>query len=144
LEADPHETQALINTNDGAFKHHLDRYKYPDRYGIDPVGHRSAGLKILSDWDERLAAQGNLCGDKMSLADAALLPFVRQYAQVDRTWFDGQPLPNLRRWLERHLSSPLFDRILARVGPWSQGDPPIFFPAPADQEEARAAADLVQ
>jgi glutathione S-transferase len=144
LEADPAATGELIEANDGAFKQHLDRYKYPDRYGLDPLEHRSAGLKVLKGLDERLASQANLCGNGMSLADAALLPFVRQYAQVDRAWFEDQPLPNLKQWLERHLSSPLFERISLRIRPWSEGDPPILFPTPLDQEEARAAADLVQ
>jgi glutathione S-transferase len=144
LEADQAATEALIEANDGAFKQHLDRYKYPERHGVDPIEHRSVGFAILTGLDERLAAKANLCGDGMSLADAALLPFVRQYAQVDRAWFGDQPLPNLRQWLGRHLSSPLFERTSLRVRPWSEGDPPIFFPAPADQEEARAAADPVQ
>jgi len=109
---------------------------------VEPIEHRSAGLKILSGWDKRLGEQANLCSDEMSLADAALLPFVRQYAQVDKIWFDNQPLANLQRWLERHLSSPLFDRISARVPPWCEGDPPILFPGHADQEEARAPSGL--
>lgn len=129
LQADPRETEQLIEANDALFKYHLDRYKYAARYGVDPIEHRSAGLDILSGLDDRLARQANLCGDQMSLADAALLPFVRQFAQVDRAWFDRQPLPNLRQWLDRHLSSPLFDRIAVRVAPWSEGDPPIIFPA---------------
>jgi glutathione S-transferase len=128
LHADQAETELLIETNDGAFKHHLDRYKYADRHGADPAEHRSAGLAILAGLEPRLAAQPELCGEHMSLADAALLPFVRQFAQVDRAWFDGQPLPNLRRWLERHLGSPIFDRISLRVRPWSEGDAPVRFP----------------
>ena len=129
LLADGHATRALIETNDEAFKHHLDRYKYSDRYGVDPVEHRSAGLEILMNLDDRLAAQANLCGEGMTLADAALLPFVRQYAQVDPAWFAGHPLPNLKGWLDRHLSSPLFDRISVRVQPWSEGDPPHTWPS---------------
>jgi glutathione S-transferase len=129
LAADGAATQALIEANDGPFKHHLDRYKYASRYGVDPAEHRSAGLDILIGLNERLTAQANLCGERMSLADAALLPFVRQYAEVDRSWFDAQPLPSLRRWLERHLSSPLYERISVRVHLWSEGDPPILFPA---------------
>lgn len=131
LDADAGETQALIATNDGAFKHHLDRYKYADRCGEDAHLHRSAGLAILRELDGRLAGGTNLCGDAMSLGDAALLPFVRQFAQVDRAWFDAQPLPRLQRWLERHLASPLFARIGTRVKPWTEGDPPIHFPSPA-------------
>ena len=131
LQADEVATLALIEANDSAFKHHLDRYKYGDRFGVDPLEHRSAGLDVLRGLDDRLATQANLCGEGMSLADAALLPFVRQYAQVDRGWFDEAAPPNLRRWLERHLSSPLFDRISTRVKPWSEGDPPTCWPPPA-------------
>jgi glutathione S-transferase len=138
LQVDPAATQALIEANDGAFKHHLDRYKYADRHGADPIEHRAAGLEILAGLDDRLATRTELCGDRMSLADAALLPFVRQYAQVDRAWFDGQKLPRLGRWLERHLASPLFDLISVRVRPWTQGDPPIRFPEP--DESWRQAA----
>lgn len=129
LGADPAETQALIETNDGPFKHHLDRYKYADRYGESPADHRAAGLEILRGLDDRIGARANLCREEMSLADAALLPFVRQYAKVDEAWFDSLPLFNLKRWLERHLQSPLFDRISMRLQPWSEGDPPVLFPA---------------
>lgn len=122
MEADQAETTALVETNDGAFKHHLDRYKYSERYGVDPLEHRSAALHILSDLDERTSASTNLCGERMSLADAALMPFVRQFSLVDPTWFSSQPLPSLKGWLARHLSSPLFERISVRVEPWSEGD----------------------
>jgi glutathione S-transferase len=127
LLADPAATAMLIEANDGAFKHHLDRYKYADRYGVDAAEHRSAGLAMLGALDRTLAGQANLCGDAMSLADAALLPFVRQFARVDGAWFDAQPLPRVKQWLERHLSSPLFERVSQRVRPWSEGDPPVIF-----------------
>jgi hypothetical protein len=53
---------------------------------------------------------------------------VRQFAAVDREWFDAQPLPPLRTWLNGHLASGLFDAVMMRVPPWSPGDPPVFFP----------------
>jgi glutathione S-transferase len=130
LAADQAAMQALIEANDGGFKYHLDHYKYAGRLGSDAIEHRSACLLVMSDLDERLSTQPNLCGERMSLADAALLPFVRQLAQCDRAWFDVQPLPNLQQWLERHLSSPLFSRISLRLKPWAEGDPPILFPEP--------------
>ena len=128
LKADPADTQALIDANDGPFKHHLDRYKYADRHDADPVEHRSAGLAILAGLDARLSAQRELCSGRMTLADAALLPFVRQFALVDKAWFERQPLAKLRAWLERHLASPLFECISLRLRPWSEGDAPIRFP----------------
>ena len=45
----------------------------------------------------------------------ALLPFVRQFAQVDRVWFDATPaLPALRAWLQHGLALPLFATVMAK------------------------------
>jgi glutathione S-transferase len=120
---------ALIKANDGPFKHHLDRYKYPDRYASDPIAHRAAGIAILARLEDRLSSGANLCGDAMSMTDAAIFPFVRQFAETDRAWFDAQPLPKLRAWLARHIASPLFERTMIRLSPWRPGDTPILFPA---------------
>ncbi|MFM2159083.1 MAG: hypothetical protein RLZZ124_1557, partial [Cyanobacteriota bacterium] len=51
--------EALIAENDGPFKHHLDRFRYPDRYpGETSADHRLAALAILRGWNERLAHHG--------------------------------------------------------------------------------------
>ena len=104
----------LLAANDGPFKHHLDRYKYPDRHGSDADAHRAAGLALLDRLEQRLADSANLCGEGRSLTDIAVLPFVRQFAAVDRGWFDAQPLPGLQRWLRDHLGSALFMAAMAR------------------------------
>ena len=118
---------ALIAANDGPFKHHLDRYKYPDRHGSDPIEHRTAALQMLEDLEARLAPSHYLCGDARSLTDAAIMPFVRQFAAVDRTWFDAQPLPAVQRWLAVQLESPLFAQVMTRLPQWDSGDPPTWF-----------------
>ncbi len=118
---------ALIAMNDGPFKHDLDRYKYPERYGVDAGAHRQSGLTFLREIDSRVAAAGQLCGAERGLADAAIMPFVRQFAAVDRAWFNTQPLPHLKLWLAGHLSSDLFNMIMMRAAPWSPGDPPVAF-----------------
>ena len=123
------EDTALIATNDGPFKHHLDRYKYPNRHDSNPQEHRAAGLELLTVLDSKLASQANLCGAAMGITDAAIFPFVRQFANTDRAWFDSQPLPALQAWLERHLASDLFAAIMVRLKPWQDGDEPIAFPA---------------
>lgn len=121
----------LIAANDGRFKHDLDRYKYPERHGADATVHRAAGLAHLIELDARLADSANLCGERRGLTDMAIMPFVRQFAQTDRAWFDDQPLPHLRAWLDRHLASPLFEAVMVRLAPWQPGDEPVFFgPAP--------------
>ena len=116
---------ALIAVGDGPFKFHLDRYKYPDRHGADPLVHRDEGLTFLRGLDRRLAAAGQLCGATRGLADAAITPFVRQFAAVDREWFADQALPHLKHWLEGHLASALFKAIMLRTAPWSPGDAPL-------------------
>lgn len=127
------EDGVLIETNDGPFKQHLDRYKYPNRHGSDPLSHRAAGFELLAELEERLARHENLCGDKRGMTDIAIFPFVRQFAEVDRTWFDAQPLPGVQAWLGRHLASPLFGTIMLRLEPWEPDQSPIAFPA---REEA--------
>lgn len=121
---------ALIAANDGAFKHDLDRYKYPQRHASDPLASRESGLAFLRDLDARIAAGGQLCGSARGLSDAAIVPFVRQFAAVDRAWFDAQPVPHVRAWLDRHLASDLFNDAMMRVPPWSSGDSPVLYPAP--------------
>lgn len=113
---------ALIAANDGPFKHHLDRYKYPARYDVDPVPHRDAGLVMLQALEERLAGQAFLCGPRRTLTDIALVPFVRQFAATDPIWFDSQPLTHVRHWRDAVLGSDLFARAMLRVPPWQPGD----------------------
>jgi glutathione S-transferase len=122
---------ALIARNDGPFKHDLDRYKYSQRHGPDAEVHREGGLAFLRDLDARLADAGQLCGPERGLADMAIMPFVRQFAAVDRDWFDAQPLPRLQAWLAGHLASDLFSAIMMRVPPWTPGDPPVAIALPS-------------
>ncbi|WP_374406693.1 glutathione S-transferase [Pelagerythrobacter sp.] len=120
---------ALIGRNDTSFKHDLDRYKYPDRYDGDPTTHRAAGAAFLHELEARLAHAGQLCGQDRGFADAAIMPFVRQFAAVDNEWFAAQPLPNLQAWLAGHLASALFETVMVRSKPWQPGDEPVVFPA---------------
>ena len=113
---------ALIASNDGMFKHHLDRYKYPDRHCSEPAEHRDRGLSFLRDLEVRIAAAGQIGGTRPGFVDAAIMPFVRQFAAVDREWFDARPLPYLQAWLAGHLASKLFGGIMHRVAPWSLGE----------------------
>lgn len=109
---------ALIATNDGAFKHHLDRYKYPDRYPADGVDHRAAALAILHGLEARLGEHAYLSGARFGLTDAAILPFVRQFAAGDREWFDVQDLARVQGWLEAFLGSALFARVMVVRDVW--------------------------
>lgn len=117
----------LIAANDGPFKQHLDRTKYPDRHDSDPTIHRAAALDWLYMLDRRLDGSGQLCGATRGLVDMAIFPFVRQFAAIDPVWFAAQALPHLRRWLDGHLQSPLFATAMLRVTPWREGEVPVIF-----------------
>ena len=120
---------ALIESNDGPFKYHLDRAKYPMRYDTLPEAHRHACIDLLRPLEDRLAGSPHLHGDRPGLTDAAILPFVRQFAAIDRGWFDAQPVSHVRVWLDRFLASPLFEAVMVRLTPWIAGDPEISFAA---------------
>jgi glutathione S-transferase len=116
---------ALIAANDGRFKHDLDRYKYPERHGSNSHDHRESGLSFLLDIEERLANTAHLRGEERGIADAAIIPFIRQFASVDPHWFAAQPLVRLRHWLSAYLASALFAAVMVRLPPWSPSGEPI-------------------
>ncbi|WP_231471069.1 glutathione S-transferase [Novosphingobium sp. CECT 9465] len=118
---------ALIERNDGAFKHDLDRYKYPERHGSDALAHRTSGLTFLRDLNARLAIHEQLCGAARGLADMAVMPFVRQFASVDTAWFAGLDLPHVQRWLAGHVKSALFAAVMEKFAPWREGDVVVLF-----------------
>ena len=119
------DDEALIAANDGPFKLHLDRAKYPERHDEDPAVHRIAALALLGGLEARLAETGDLCRAGPALTDMAILPFVRQFAAIDPDWFAAKPLPQLQSWLARHVAAPLFERAMERRLPWKPGDVPM-------------------
>ncbi len=130
------DTQKLIAQSDGDFKFHLDRTKYHTRYeGADPKFHRAEALKILCRWEQRLNIAGQFLGTRPSLADMAIFPFVRQFANIDRQWFSTQRLPALQKWLATHIGSALFTQIMEKRPLWQDGDAPLLFPPSSPQNQ---------
>jgi len=123
------EMLALIADNDGPFKSALDRYKYANRFeGADPITERNKAARFLQELDDRLTSHdGFLFGTRSSLADIAILPFVRQFANVDRAWFDTQNWPALIQALNGFTSSARFTAIMTKYARWHSGDAPTFF-----------------
>ncbi|QJI28768.1 glutathione S-transferase [Pseudomonas sp. ADAK18] len=105
----------LLEENDQAFKLHLNRYKYAERYPEQPTEHyRAEGEVFLRMLDELLAERNYLLADHLSLADVAIAPFVRQFAHVDREWFAGTSHRRLQAWLQRFLESELFTGVMEK------------------------------
>ncbi|MCH9808886.1 MAG: glutathione S-transferase [Alphaproteobacteria bacterium] len=125
----------LIELIDGPFKRHLDRYKYGNNRfaeddggkGVDPIEHRGEALVVLGEFEQRLAKSKNLFSARGSLADFATVTFVRQFANVDRAWFDAQPMPGVQRWLGDFLASDLFARCMEKYEPWRSGEAGVKF-----------------
>ena len=124
---------ALIAENDGPFKDHLDRYKYAPRYdNADPVSHRTEAERFLCALDERMKNREYIFGNRPALADYAIAPFIRQFANTDRAWFDAAPYPHLQKWLEGFLNAELFNRVMDKYPAWQTGDTPVLFGAKTD------------
>ena len=112
-----------VNRNDNEFKFHLDRYKYPNRYGdVDALEQRDLAKKYLDDLDHLLL---KTLSDQLN---DALFPFVRQFANHDREWFDSQQWDNLGQWLAGNLSSQEFKVCMKKYPQWFNGDTPVDFP----------------
>jgi glutathione S-transferase len=105
----------LIEENDQVFKVHLNRYKYAERYPEQPmIVYRAEGEVFLRRLDELLEGRDYLLAEHPSLADVALMPFVRQFAHVDREWFGQTPYHRLQAWLQRFLESELFTGVMGK------------------------------
>lgn len=103
----------LITQNDHDFKPLLDRYKYPNRYPDEPqntlgIHARDQAIHIIDTLEQRISANGFLSGNRLTIADIAIFPFIRQFAHIDRIWFKNAPFSALKVWLEECLASQIF------------------------------------
>lgn len=109
--------QSLLSTCEGAFKHHLDRYKYPQRFA-DAEGaahHRMQAVSVLlQPLAQQLQGHEQLGGELPCAADIGIFPFVRQFAAIDPAWFEALPLPCVKAWLAGWLASDLFELAMRK------------------------------
>lgn len=122
----PEDGWAWIERTDGPFKSALDRAKYGTRYpDSNPEEQRALAANFLSELDQQIETW---IFQQPTIADYAILPFVRQFAFIDKGWFDAQAWPNLHNWLERFLRSGEFENIMTKYSKWLPGDPETLFP----------------
>lgn len=119
----------LVVRCEAEFKGHLDRFKYAVRYeDVDPEEERKLASVYLRELDGLLADQDYLFGDKIGFADIGIAPFVRQFANTDRAWFNAQDWDRLRDWLDRFVQSDRFLSIMTKYPKWEDGDAVTVFP----------------
>ena len=112
---------SLVTENDEVFKKHLDRYKYADRHPGQPQSHyRAAAEKFLRVLEGKLVTTPHLLDARMTFADVALFPFIRQFALVDKAWFEQAPYPCLQAWLQAFLESKLFLAVIRKIPVWRE------------------------
>lgn len=128
LQGDLAEMLDLVERCEDEFKNHLDRYKYANRYDdVDPLHHRTAACKFLRILESRLKETAFLYGENIGLADMAIVTFVRQFANVDRSWFDSCDYPFVRQWVQLFIDSPIFDSIMHKYSEWHTQEEQIVF-----------------
>lgn len=110
------DNQMLLDTNDGLFKHWLDRYKYFERYPEHPQAfYRSQAEQcLIKPLETRLAQSPYLGGSQPCVTDVAIFPFIRQFAAVDPQWFAQSPWQATRTWLGVWLDSDEFKAAMIK------------------------------
>ncbi len=120
--------EMLVDENDNVFKEKLDRYKYADRYpDYSREDYRREGESFLQKLEVLLLDSTFLFGNRISYADVAIFPFIRQFANVERLWFVSAPYPCLRKWLASFLESELYVSVMNKYTPWGVNDPILKF-----------------
>jgi glutathione S-transferase len=115
------ETNSLVEENDLVFKRHLDQYKYADRYPAHPQDfYRNEAEGFLRQLEHRLVLSPYLMDDQLTFPDVAVFPFVRQFAFVDKAWFDQAPYPKLQAWLQSFLDFELFSGVMTKYPVWRE------------------------
>jgi glutathione S-transferase len=124
------EIDQLITINDGDFKWALDRYKYSDRFEHDENYYREKAHSFLVTLENKLSDRCFLMADKLTMADLAIFPFVRQFAHVDKAWFEQQQqYKKLNVWLTSLLEGDLFMTIMKKYQAWEPSNKQVKFPS---------------
>ncbi len=109
-----------VAATEAKFKPHLDAYKYSSHLAPENwLPHRQAAQEFLAALAAELGTSAYFWRSTMGYTDVAILPFVRQFANVDLAWFRTLEHPALIAWMERMLQHPLFTQVMHKYPEWS-------------------------
>lgn len=109
----------LLKCNDDIYIDWLEKYKFAARHkDMAEIFYRQNYQVLIDELEQRLNRQRHFMGATPSLADYALLPYIRQFARVDKKWYRQAPYPKLRQWLNNHLQSRLFSKTMTHYPLW--------------------------
>lgn len=118
----------VITTFDNEFKLCLEAYKCAKRYKEDNIVEcRQACEVYIKVLEELLSQYDYIFSNKESLVDIALLPFIRQFARIERQWYLQSPYPKLRQWLNNYLQSPMFTKVMTKYPLWMENHQIVLF-----------------
>ena len=112
---DENASRKLIDENDFNFKKNLDRYKYADRFPEHSKEYYRSECEIfLNLLNDKLQSNNYLMAERISLADAAIFPFVRQFSLVDEDWFLNSKYQELKKWLYNLINTQMFQEVMRK------------------------------
>ena len=115
----------IIEENDNEFKYWLDRYKYYDRYPEnDRDYYRTQCDRYLTRLNQLLEKNQYLLTNKLLLVDVAIVPFIRQFANVDKYWFK-ETYAKLSSWLNNIIESKLFASVMDKYLEYNSEQEPL-------------------
>lgn len=132
LDEDVSQSQYLIDYNDNEFKHFLDRYKYHIGYPEHSQEYyRDNAESFLKLIEKQLSNNRGLAllGDRLTFADIAIFPFIRQFSKVDLDWFQASPYELLIKWTTDIEQSELFQSCMKKYDQWQPQQEMVYFPA---------------
>ena len=110
----------LIKLNDDKFKKWLDKYKYHVRFPEYPLEYyRKECEKILDIYEDRLKDKSFFFGATLSLADIAVMPFIRQFSNVDIGYFNNR-FSFLSKWKQSLISLEIFSMMMNKFEVWEE------------------------
>lgn len=122
------EILALVRQNDAQFIPMLEQYRASYRYHNDDLEERRLEcLTFVAPLEVRLAEHKFLFGDNSCLADYALMPFISQFARVEKKWFVQSEYVNIAQWLKAHYESALYTKIMRQYPQWIESGEEFLF-----------------
>ena len=124
----PAEGYHLIDEVEKKFKPNLDKTKYATRYPQnDSKVSKNLAIEYLINLDKKIKGEF-FFGEQPKLADIAIFPFVRQFANIDINWFNEFGWQKLQNWLTAFVGSNMFDKSQKKFVKWRPAADPVFFP----------------
>ncbi|MFK5912854.1 MAG: glutathione S-transferase [Woeseiaceae bacterium] len=118
----------FIYRSDNEFVDNLKKYKAASRYHDETEIHCREQCEVfISELELRLTKHDYLMGNSASLADYAILPFIRQFSRVDRKWYLQAPYLKLQLWLDKHYQNPMFSKVMKKYPQWLESKEDVLF-----------------